>query len=158
MTKLEYTFKTDTLFKMLFIQNPSLLKNLVASLLAIPIESIERPGSFGRIRAGSFFSGSFCLVSANANNHPMRHPSGLFALSIHLYQIANGIFPWRRNRRANISKAVERFMPKSPNIFPPALLLLDYDRLGFHLEKQSSPQEPGVFLLDRTPKMRRISH
>ena len=42
MTKLEYTFKTDTLFKMLFVQNPSLLKNLVASLLAIPIESIER--------------------------------------------------------------------------------------------------------------------
>jgi len=42
MTKLEYTFKTDTLFKMLFVQNPPLLKNLVASLLAIPIESIER--------------------------------------------------------------------------------------------------------------------
>jgi len=42
MTKLEYTFKTDTLFKMLFVQYPHLLKNLVAALLAIPIESIER--------------------------------------------------------------------------------------------------------------------
>jgi len=40
MAKLEYTFKTDTLFKMLFVQYPHLLKNLVASLLAIPVESI----------------------------------------------------------------------------------------------------------------------
>ena len=42
MTKLEYTFKTDTLFKMLFVQYPDLLKNLVAALLSIPLESIER--------------------------------------------------------------------------------------------------------------------
>jgi len=46
MTKLEYTFKTDTLFKMLFkmlfVQYPHLLKNLVSALLAIPLESIER--------------------------------------------------------------------------------------------------------------------
>ena len=42
MTKLEYTFKTDTLFKMLFVQYPHLLRNLVAALLAIPLESIER--------------------------------------------------------------------------------------------------------------------
>ena len=27
MRKLEYTFKTDTLFKMLFVQYPELLKN-----------------------------------------------------------------------------------------------------------------------------------
>jgi len=40
MTKLEYTFKTDTLFKMLFVQYPELLRNLVADLLAIPLESI----------------------------------------------------------------------------------------------------------------------
>ena len=42
MTKLEYTFKTDTLFKMLFVQHPDLLKNLVATLLSIPMESIGR--------------------------------------------------------------------------------------------------------------------
>ena len=43
MTKLEYTFKTDTLFKMLFVQYPDLLKNLVADLLTIPMESIGGP-------------------------------------------------------------------------------------------------------------------
>ncbi len=38
--KLEYTFKTDTLFKMLFVQYPELLKKLVADLLGIPLGSI----------------------------------------------------------------------------------------------------------------------
>ena len=40
MRKLEYTFKTDTLFKMLFVQYPELLKKLVADLLGIPFQSI----------------------------------------------------------------------------------------------------------------------
>ncbi|GHU03173.1 transposase [Spirochaetia bacterium] len=40
MTKLEYTFKTDTLFKMLFVKYPELLKRLVSALLGIPLESI----------------------------------------------------------------------------------------------------------------------
>lgn len=40
MRKLEYTFKTDTLFKMLFVQYPELLKRLVADLMGIPLESI----------------------------------------------------------------------------------------------------------------------
>ena len=40
MTKLEYTFKTDTLFKLLFVNNPDLLKQLVSELLEIPLDSI----------------------------------------------------------------------------------------------------------------------
>jgi len=40
MTKLEYTFKTDTLFKMLFVKNEGLLKQLVSELLGIRLESI----------------------------------------------------------------------------------------------------------------------
>ncbi len=42
MRKLKYTFKTDTLFKMLFVKHPDLLKKLVAALLGIPLESIEQ--------------------------------------------------------------------------------------------------------------------
>jgi len=41
MTKLEYTFKNDTLFKSLFVQYPELLKHLVADLLSISFKSIE---------------------------------------------------------------------------------------------------------------------
>ena len=40
-TKLEYTFKSDILFTMLFVKHPNLLKRLVAVLLAIPLASIE---------------------------------------------------------------------------------------------------------------------
>jgi predicted transposase/invertase (TIGR01784 family) len=42
MTKLEYTFKTDTLFKFLFVQYPDLLKQLVSELLEIHLDSIEQ--------------------------------------------------------------------------------------------------------------------
>jgi len=40
MVKLEYTFKTDTLFKMLFVKNNDLLKQLVSELLEIRLENI----------------------------------------------------------------------------------------------------------------------
>jgi len=42
MTKLEYTFKNDTLFKMLFVKYPELLKRLVSELLEIRFENIEQ--------------------------------------------------------------------------------------------------------------------
>jgi predicted transposase/invertase (TIGR01784 family) len=41
VVKLEYTFKNDTLFKMLFVQYPDLLQKLVAGLLGIAVDSIE---------------------------------------------------------------------------------------------------------------------
>ena len=41
MPKLKYTFKHDTLFKMVFVQYPDLLKRLVAELLGIQLESIK---------------------------------------------------------------------------------------------------------------------
>ncbi|MCL2281770.1 MAG: Rpn family recombination-promoting nuclease/putative transposase [Fibromonadales bacterium] len=40
MAKLEYTFKTDTLFKMLFVWYPELLRQLICELLGIRPESI----------------------------------------------------------------------------------------------------------------------
>ena len=42
MSKLQYTFKTDTLFKMLFVKHKDLLKKLVAALLGIQVESIQQ--------------------------------------------------------------------------------------------------------------------
>ena len=42
MSKLQYTFKTDTLFKMLFVKYPDLLKKLVAALLGIKVKDIEQ--------------------------------------------------------------------------------------------------------------------
>ena len=42
MSKLQYTFKTDTLFKMLFVKHEDLLKKLVAALLGISADSIRQ--------------------------------------------------------------------------------------------------------------------
>ena len=42
MSKLRYTFKNDTLFKMLFVKHQDLLKKLIAALLGIALESIEQ--------------------------------------------------------------------------------------------------------------------
>lgn len=42
MSKLQYTFKTDTLFKMLFVKHDDLLKKLVAALLGISVDSIQQ--------------------------------------------------------------------------------------------------------------------
>ena len=39
-TKLQYTFKNDILFKMMFRDNPHLLKRLISVLLEIPIKNI----------------------------------------------------------------------------------------------------------------------
>jgi predicted transposase/invertase (TIGR01784 family) len=40
MTKLEYTYTYDTLFKMLFVKFPELLKRLVAAIIGISVDSI----------------------------------------------------------------------------------------------------------------------
>jgi len=42
VTKLKYTFKTDDLFKLLFVKHQNLLKRLVSELLDIEYESIEQ--------------------------------------------------------------------------------------------------------------------
>jgi len=42
MTKLKHTFKTDILFKLLFIKHPELLKRLVTQLLGIKFDSITK--------------------------------------------------------------------------------------------------------------------
>jgi predicted transposase/invertase (TIGR01784 family) len=42
MSKLKYTFMNDTLFIMLFTKYPELLKRLVAPILRVPLDSIEK--------------------------------------------------------------------------------------------------------------------
>ena len=42
MAKLQYTFKNDLLFKMLFVKYPDLLKKLISELISIEYKSIEQ--------------------------------------------------------------------------------------------------------------------
>ena len=65
MRKLQYTFKTDTLFKMLFVKHQDLLKKLVAALLGIPLESI---GQFAVRNEGmppEILGDKFCRLDIN---------------------------------------------------------------------------------------------
>ncbi|MCL2380542.1 MAG: Rpn family recombination-promoting nuclease/putative transposase [Treponema sp.] len=65
MTRLEYTFKTDTLFKMLFVQNPDLLKRLVCELLRIKFESIGQFEIKNPEMPPESLDGKFCRLDIN---------------------------------------------------------------------------------------------
>ena len=65
MGKLRYTFKTDTLFKMLFVNHKDLLKNLVASLLGIQQESIEQFAVRNEEMPPEILGDKFCRLDIN---------------------------------------------------------------------------------------------
>jgi len=64
-TKLEYTFKSDVLFKMLFVKYPNLLKRLVAVLLGIPLESIEKFQTINTEMPPEEIGKKFCRLDIN---------------------------------------------------------------------------------------------
>ncbi|MCL2600476.1 MAG: Rpn family recombination-promoting nuclease/putative transposase, partial [Treponema sp.] len=65
MAKLKYTFKTDTLFKMLFVRHRDLLRQLVATLLDIRFESIERLEITNSEMSPEVIGGKFCRLDIN---------------------------------------------------------------------------------------------
>jgi len=62
VANLEYTFKTDTLFKMLFVKNNDLLKQLVSELLEIRLESIGEFNVTNPEMPPEFIGGKFCRL------------------------------------------------------------------------------------------------
>ena len=65
MAKLKYTFKSDTLFKMLFDSHPDLLKDLVSKLLDIPLESMEHFAVVNTELPPENYSGKFCRLDVH---------------------------------------------------------------------------------------------
>ena len=65
MTKLEYTFKSDVLFKMLFVKYPHLLKRLVSVLLGIRPESIEHFETINTEMPPEEIGKKFCRLDIN---------------------------------------------------------------------------------------------
>ena len=65
MSKLQYTFKTDTLFKMLFIKNQYLLKKLVAALLEIKEENIRKFAVRNEEMPPEALGDKFCRLDIN---------------------------------------------------------------------------------------------
>ena len=64
-SRLEYTFKSDVLFKMLFVKYPELLKRLVAVLLGIPLESIEHFQTINTEMPPEEIGKKFCRLDIN---------------------------------------------------------------------------------------------
>jgi predicted transposase/invertase (TIGR01784 family) len=103
MTKLEYTFKTDTLFKILFVNNPDLLKHLVSTLLNIQLENIEEFTIINSEIPAEAFGDKFCRLDIN-----MRVDGQLVDLEI---QVSNEsaypervLFYWAREYSSSISE------------------------------------------------------
>lgn len=65
MAKLQYTFKNDILFKMLFVKNPDLLKALVAVILDIPAESIAALEILNPEMTPEHIKSKFCRLDIN---------------------------------------------------------------------------------------------
>ena len=65
MRKLEYTFKTDTLFKMLFVEHQDLLQKLVAALMGIPAESISQLAVQNEAMPPEHLGEKFCRLDIN---------------------------------------------------------------------------------------------
>ena len=65
MAKLAYTFKTDTLFKMLFVHYPELLKRLVAALLGLRFEDIRRLDIINTELPPDIYGKKFCRLDIN---------------------------------------------------------------------------------------------
>jgi len=65
MAKLTYTFKTDALFKMLFVQYPDLLKHLVAVLLGMQFEDIGQFNIINTELPPDIYGNKFCRLDIN---------------------------------------------------------------------------------------------
>ena len=73
MNKLQYTFKTDTLFKMLFVKHQDLLKKLVAALLGIKVENIRQFVVRNEGMPPEVLGDKFCRLDINmvVNDYPI---------------------------------------------------------------------------------------
>ena len=71
MSKLQYTFKTDTLFKMLFVKHQDLLQKLVAALLGIKEEDIQQFAVRNEEMPPEVLGDKFCRLDINmvVNDH-----------------------------------------------------------------------------------------
>ncbi len=65
MKKLRYTFKSDILFKMVFVRYPSLLKAFVSAVLEVPVESITDFEIINPEMTPAHIESKFCRLDIN---------------------------------------------------------------------------------------------
>jgi predicted transposase/invertase (TIGR01784 family) len=132
MTKLKYTFKTDTLFKILFVKYPDLLKRLVSELLGIDYNSIQQFRITNPEMTPEELGKKFCRLDIN-----MIVDDKHINLEIQVDNEGNyperSLFHWAREYSTSISEG-EDFALLPPTIIISILGFKLFDCKEFHSE------------------------
>jgi len=113
MTRLEYTFKTDTMFKMLFTQHPDLLENLVSALLDIPLESIQYFQIINTELPSDYLGGKFCRLDIHMTVNGQRVNLEV-QIARQEHYINRVLFHWARDYSASLPEGGEyRDLPRT---------------------------------------------
>jgi len=113
MTKLEYTFKTDTLFKMLFTKHQHLLERLVAELLGIKYESIEQFNITNPEIQPENFGDKFCRLDINMTVNGQRVDLEIQVRDEKNYR-ERSLFMWARSYSSALGKGKNyRILPRT---------------------------------------------
>jgi predicted transposase/invertase (TIGR01784 family) len=147
LAKLEYTFKTDTLFKLLFVKHPGLLKHLVSELLGIRLESIGQFAVTNTEMPPEILGDKFCRLDIN-----MKVDGQLVNLEI---QVRNeGAYPervlfnWARSYSSSLCKGQDySLLPRTI-----VISIVDFDMFdspAFHSEFRALETTRHTPLSDR---------
>jgi len=147
MAKLKHTFKTDTLFKMLFTRHQDLLKRLVAELLGISHGSIERFEVTNPEMPPEVLGGKFCRLDIN-----MAVDGQLVNLEIQVRDDGDyperALFHWARMYSSALPKGDD--YQKLPRTV--VISIVDFNLFGcaeFHSEFRPQEKTRGELLSDR---------
>jgi predicted transposase/invertase (TIGR01784 family) len=147
MTKLEYTFKNDTLFKMLFVKYPDLLKRLVATLLGIQYESIEQFVITNPEMPPESLGDKFCRLDINMTVDGRRVDLEIQVKDEHDFP-ERSLFHWAREYSTALSEGREYIdLPRVVIISITAFKL--FDCMEFHSEYQALEVTHHTPLTDR---------
>jgi predicted transposase/invertase (TIGR01784 family) len=147
MTKLEYTFKNDTLFKMLFVKYPDLLKRLVATLLSIRYESIEQFEIANPEIPPESLGDKFCRLDINMTVDGRRVDLEIQVKDKHDFP-ERSLFHWAREYSTALGKGRDYIeLPKVVIISIVAFPLFDCEE--FHSEYQPLEVTRHTPLTDR---------
>jgi predicted transposase/invertase (TIGR01784 family) len=147
MTKLEYTFKNDTLFKMLFVKYPDLLKRLVAELLGIRYESIEQFEITNTEMPPEAIGDKFCRLDINMTVDGRRVDLEIQVKDEHDYP-ERSLFHWAREYSTALGEGEKYIeLPQVVIISITAFKLFDCEE--FHSEYRALEVTHHTHLTDR---------
>jgi predicted transposase/invertase (TIGR01784 family) len=147
MERLEYTFKNDTLFKMLFVKYPGLLKRLVAELLGIRYESIEQFAITNPEMPPEALGDKFCRLDINMTVDDRRVNLEIQIRDEHDFP-ERALFHWAREYSTALSEG--KTYIELPRVIIISIVSFKlFDCAEFHSEYQALEVTRSTRLTDR---------